>query len=270
MLLGAEGTLGIITAASLKLSPIPAHVQRVMVGLNSPAAAVELLGHCSSANALSMFEVMPANGYRAAVDNFDKIRDPFTNPHDWYALIDWDVETEAQGEALAADKLGAAMEAGLIQDAVIAQNKAQAASLLAIREHMSAAQKFLGGSIKQDITVPISDIPAFLKTANEAMQKLIPNCRPISFGHFGDGNIHYNIAQPIDMDKDAFLAQWESVSETVFDIVDRFGGSISAEHGIGIMKRETLAKRYPAKVAVMRAIKQALDPDGIMNPRCLI
>ena len=270
LLLGAEGTLGIITAASLKLSPIPAHVQRVMVGLNSPAAAVELLGHCRSANALSMFEVMPATGYRAAVDNFDKIRDPFTNPHDWYALIDWDVETEAQGEALAADKLGAAMEAGLIQDAVIAQNKAQAASLLSIREHMSAAQKFLGGSIKQDITVPISDIPAFLKTANEAMQKLIPNCRPISFGHFGDGNIHYNIAQPIDMDREAFLAQWESVSETVFDIVDRFGGSISAEHGIGIMKRETLAKRYPAKVAVMRSIKQALDPDGIMNPRCLI
>lgn len=270
LLLGAEGTLGIITAASLKLSPIPAHVQRVMVGLNSPAAAVELLAHCRSANALSMFEVMPAIGYRAAVDNFAKIRDPFTNPHDWYALIDWDVETEAQGETLAANKLGAAMEAGLIQDAVIAQNKAQAASLLAIREHMSAAQKFLGGSIKQDITVPISDIPAFLKTANEAMQKLIPNCRPISFGHFGDGNIHYNIAQPIDMDKDAFLAQWESVSETVFDIVDSYGGSISAEHGIGIMKRETLAKRYPAKVAVMRSIKQALDPDGIMNPRCLI
>ena len=102
------------------------------------------------------------------------------------------------------------------------------------------------------------------------MEKLIPSCRPVGFGHFGDGNIHYNIAQPENMDRETFLAQWETVSEAVFDIVDKFGGSISAEHGIGIMKRGALAARYPEKVAVMRAIKQALDPDGMMNPRCLI
>ena len=270
LFLGAEGTLGIITAASLKLSPIPSHVQRVMVGLKSPSAAVELLDHCCSANALAMFEVMPAIGYRAVVDNFDNIRNPFTARHDWYALIDWDVESKAQGLELAEQKLSAALENGLIQDAVIAQNETQAASLLAIREHMSAGQKFLGGSIKQDITVPISDIPAFFKAADAAMQKLITSCRPVGFGHFGDGNIHYNIAQPENMERETFLAQWETVSEAVFDIVDKFGGSISAEHGIGIMKRGALAARYPEKVAVMRAIKQALDPDGMMNPRCLI
>jgi len=176
----------------------------------------------------------------------------------------------AQGLELAERKLGGALENGLIDDAIIAQSETQAASLLSIREHMSAGQKFLGGSIKQDITVPISDIPAFFEAADAAMQTLIPNCRPVGFGHFGDGNIHYNIAQPMDMERETFLGHWDAVSEAVFDIVDKFGGSISAEHGIGIMKRETLAARYPAKVAIMRNIKQALDPDGIMNPRVLI
>ena len=270
LFMGAEGTLGIITAASLKLFPVPNHVQRVIVGLENPAAAVQLLEHCRHANALAMFEVMPAIGYRAVVDNFEAIKDPFAQPHPWYALIDWDVESERHGLDLAESKLSAALASGLIHDAVIAQSGAQAARILSIREHMSAGQKFLGGSIKQDITIPISDIPAFFKTADAAMQKLIPNCRPVGFGHFGDGNIHYNIAQPEAMEREAFLAQWERVSETVFDIVDSLNGSISAEHGIGIMKRDTLAARYPAKVTVMRAIKDALDPENMMNPRCLI
>ena len=270
LFLGAEGTLGIITAASLKLFPRPDYVQRALVTLDSPAQAVALLGHCRSADRLAMFEVMPSIGYRAVVDNFDQIQDPLTKPSPWYALIDWECGSEADGQATAEDKLGTALEHSLITDAVIAQSETQAARLLAIREHMSAAQKFLGGSIKHDITLPISDIPAFFEHADAAIQKLIPNCRPVGFGHFGDGNIHYNISQPEGVDRDAFLAQWEQVSETIFDIVDHFGGSISAEHGIGIMKKQTLAARYPTKVALMKSIKTALDPDNMFNPRCLL
>jgi FAD/FMN-containing dehydrogenase len=271
LFLGAEGTLGIITAASLKLFPQPSYVQRAMVALNNPAEAIELLGHCRSGDALAMFEVMPAIGYHAVIDNFSAIKNPFTRPYPWYAVIDWEVNSHSQGAELAEAKLGAAMERGLILDAVIAQNETQAAALQSIREHMSAGQKFLGGSIKQDITVPISDIPQFFETADAAMEKLIAGCRPVGFGHFGDGNIHYNIAQPIGMNRDDFLAQWDRVSQTIFDIVDSFGGSISAEHGIGIMKKNDLAARAPStKINMLRSIKKALDPKNMMNPRVMI
>lgn len=271
LFLGAEGTLGIITAASLKLFPVPGYVQRVMVGLDSPAKAVALLDHCRSGERLAMFEVMPEIGYRAVIDNFDTLSDPFTAPHPWYALIDWDVSREAEGLTLAERKLQSALEGGLIRDAVIAQNGPQAAALLSIREHMSAGQKFLGGSIKQDITVPISDIPAFFERADAAVQRLIPGCRPVGFGHFGDGNIHYNIAQPEHANRDDFLAQWESVSQCVFDIVDSFSGSISAEHGIGIMKKTDLAARADSvKMKMLRQIKHSFDPENMMNPRVML
>jgi len=271
LFLGAEGTLGIITAASLKLFPPPGYVQRVMVGLDSPEKAIALLDHCRSGERLAMFEVMPLIGHQAVIDNFAQITCPFKTPHPWYALIDWDISSSADGKALAESKLETALETGLIRDAVIAQNESQAAALLSIREHMSAGQKFLGGSIKQDITVPISDIPAFFKTADEAMEKLIPGCRPVGFGHFGDGNIHYNVTQPVNTNQDSFLAQWEPVSQCVFDIVDSFGGSISAEHGIGIMKKNDLAERAdPVKIKMLRQIKKSFDPDNMMNPRVMI
>ena len=270
LFLGAEGTLGIITAASLKLFPRPAYVQRAMATVDSPAKAVALLDHCRSADKLAMFEVMPSIGFRTAVNNFEGLHDPFAQPYPWYVLMDWECGSEAEGQRTAETILGRAAENDLIRDAVIAQSETQAARLLSIREHMSAGQKFLGGSIKHDITLPISDIPAFFDKAGAALQRLVPGCRPVSFGHFGDGNIHYNISQPEGADKENFLAQWEIVSEMVFDIVDEFGGSISAEHGIGIMKKDTLAKRYPAKVALMTSIKQALDPDNMFNPRCLL
>ena len=270
LFLGAEGTLGIITAASLKLFPRPAFVQRAMAAVDSPAKAVALLDHCRSGDKLAMFEVMPSIGFRTAVNNFESLHDPFAQAYPWYVLMDWECSDEGEGQATAETILGRAAENDLILDAVIAQSETQAARLLSIRENMSAGQKFLGGSIKHDITLPISDIPAFFDKAGAVLQRLIPNCRPVSFGHFGDGNIHYNISQPEGANKEDFLAQWELVSETVFDIVDEFGGSISAEHGIGIMKKDTLAKRYPAKVALMKSIKQALDPENMFNPRCLL
>ncbi len=271
LFLGAEGTLGIITAASLKLFPKAGYTQRVITAAENPSKALALLEHCRAGGRLGMFEVMPHIGFNAVVSNMPGQRDPFDTPHPWYVVIDWDVETEAEGAALAETLLGTAFEKDLILNAVIAQNETQAAQILSIRENMSAGQKFLGGSIKFDITVPLNRIPDFFKKADAAMNTQIPGCRPVGFGHFGDGNIHYNIAQPIDMKKQDFLDQWQAVSETVFDLVGEFGGSISAEHGIGIMKKADLARRAdPVKLAMLKSIKQALDPHNMMNPRVMI
>ena len=271
LFLGAEGTLGIITAASLKLFPKPGHVQRAIMAVDSPDKAISLLEHCRARGALAMFEVIPKIGFDAVIQNIPKQRDPFTQSHAWYVLVDWDTESETHGAELAQNILGLAFEKSLIRDAVIAQNETQAQQILSIRENMSAGQKFLGGSIKFDITVPLHTIPGFLIQADKVMETLIPGCRPVSFGHFGDGNIHYNIAQPIGANKEDFLSQWDNVSDAVFDVVDKFGGSISAEHGIGIMKKADLAKRAdPVKLKLLKTIKRALDPQNIMNPRVML
>ena len=268
---GAEGTLGIVTAASLKLFPKSGHVQRAMMAVESPDKAIALLGHCSARGALAMFEVIPKIGFDAVIQNIPKQRDPFTQSHAWYVLVDWETDSDVNGAELAENILGLAFEKGLIRDAVIAQNKTQARQILSIRENMSAGQKFLGGSIKFDITVPLHTIPGFLIQADKVMETLIPGCRPVSLGHFGDGNIHYNIAQPIGMNKQDFLNQWDVVSEVVFDVVDKFGGSVSAEHGIGVMKKADLAKRAdPVKLKLLKTIKRALDPQNIMNPRVML
>ena len=271
LFLGAEGTLGIITAASLKIFPKPGHTQRVMMAVESPAKAIELLSHCRSDNALSMFEVIPKIGFEAVIQNIPNQRDPFTQKYPWYVVVDWEVESEELGTLLAEKRLSKAFDLSLIQGAVIAKTDTQALQILSLREHLSAAQKFLGGSIKFDITIPLHSIPAFLKQANKTVGALIPGSRPVSFGHFGDGNIHYNISQPAGADKDSFLAKWQDVSEVVFDLVDDFNGSISAEHGIGTLKKEELAKRAdPIKLALLKSIKNTLDPDNIMNPRVML
>ena len=271
LFLGAEGTLGIITAATLKLFPKPKYVQRALMGLDSAAMAVSLLEPFRAGGRLAMFEVMPSIGYRAVVDNFDSVRDPLSEKHPWYLLCDWEVESEEEGLAVAESIIGKALENNAIHDAIIALNETQAAEILSIREHMSAGQKFLGGSIKHDITVPIDLIPEFFARADVATDRVVPGCRPVGFGHFGDGNIHYNIAQPIGTNREEFLTNWDALSLAVFDIVDALGGSISAEHGIGIMKRDDLAERAsPVKMKLLRAVKQALDPDRLMNPRVMI
>lgn len=271
LFLGAEGTLGLITAASLKLFPRPGHIQRAMMGTQSPAAALALLEVLRGGSKLAMFEVMPRIGLDLVTAHIAGQTDPFSSPHPWYVLVDWETDTESEGLTLAETLLSRAMEKDLIQDAVIAQSEGQAAKLLALRENMSAAQKFNGGSIKQDITVPLDRIPEFFTRADIEVERIIPGCRPVGFGHFGDGNIHYNIAQPIGADKAEFLSRWKDISDAIFDIVDSLGGSISAEHGIGIMKREDLAQRAdPVKLSLLRSMKQALDPQNMMNPRVLI
>lgn len=271
LFLGAEGTLGVITAASLKLFPRPGHIQRAMMGTKNPATAIALLDHCRAADHLAMFEVIPAIGLDLVTRHIPGMRNPFSTPQAWYVLVDWEVENEIQGWNLAESKLASAFEENLITDGVIAQSGRQATDLLALRENMSAAQKFNGGSIKLDITVPLDRIPEFFEVADKAVQKCVPGCRPVGFGHFGDGNIHYNIAQPEDMAKEAFLEKWQDISDCVFDIVDALKGSISAEHGIGVMKRKDLAQRAdPVKLELMRTLKMTLDPKRIMNPRSLI
>ena len=271
LFLGAEGTLGIITAATLKLFPKPGFVQRVMCAVKSPKDALSLLDMSRAGGALAMFEVMPKIGIDLVTTYIPNQRYPFDAPHNWFALIDWEVDTEQVGQNLAATLLEKAFEANIIQDAVIAQNETQLARLLNLRENMSAGQKYLGGSIKQDITVPIDTIPSFFERADKAMQEIVPNCRPVGFGHFGDGNIHYNIGAPEGADSRAFLAKWDDISNRVFDIVDDLNGSISAEHGIGIMKRQDLAERAdPVKMTLLKSVKKALDPNHIMNPRVLV
>lgn len=271
LFLGAEGTLGIITAASLKLFPKPAYLQRALIGLDSAKVATQLLEPLRAGGRLALFEVMPEIGYRAVIDNISAARDPFSTPHSWYLLVDWETDDAQHGADLAQNLLMPHLESGLIKDAIIAQSQSQADALLAIREHMSAGQKFLGASVKHDITVPLDKIPEFFKRADAAMQTIVPHCRPVGFGHFGDGNIHYNIAQPIDADREAFLDNWDALSQPIFDIIDALGGSISAEHGIGIMKKQDLARRAdPVKLSMMRSIKTAFDPQNIMNPRVML
>ena len=271
LFLGAEGTLGIVTAASLKLFPKPNHVQRVICGLKSTEDALRLLDAARFESSLAMFEVVPKIGMDLVTTHIPGQRYPFDGPHDWFALIDWEVDSPETGEAIANDVLERAFAAGIIADAIIAQNESQAAQLLALRENMSAAQKYLGGSIKQDITVPIDKIPEFFARADAAVETLVSGCRPVGFGHFGDGNIHYNIGAPVNSESEVFLGQWKMISDSVFDIVDDLGGSISAEHGIGVMKRDDLAERSDSvKMTLLRSVKNALDPDSIMNPRVLV
>lgn len=272
LFVGAEGTLGIITAASLKLFARPAHVQRVMVATDTIHKALSLLSHARQRDALSMFEIISKRGLDLVTTHIAGQKSPFKQSSPWYALIDWEVETEADGRALAEEVLGTGLKAGLIEDAVIASSYRQAAKLLALREHMSAAQKHEGGSVKLDVSVPLDKIPAFLDHAEQAVKAALPACRPLAFGHLGDGNIHYNISAPVGMDNKVFLAQyWEPLSEAVYDTLATLGGSISAEHGIGIMKKNALDARHSdVKIRLLKSVKNAIDPNNIMNPRVLI
>ena len=271
LFLGAEGTLGIITAASLRLVPAPAGIMRALVALGGPDDALSLLARAQN-TALAMFEVMPRSALDLVIKYIPDHRDPFDAPHPYYALIDWELgRDDDESRAPLMMVLEEAVADGLARDIVIAQSDTQAARLLSLRENMSAAQKHDGGSIKHDISVAVSDVPKFLTRADSLLADMIPNCRPVGFGHMGDGNIHYNVARPVNMDSQRFLSNWDRVQMAVHDLVTEMGGSISAEHGIGIMKKDDLARRAdPVKLSMMRTLKTALDPDNIMNPRVMI
>lgn len=267
--IGAEGTLGIVTAAVLKLFAKPEVSETAFVAVRDPAAAVELLSRAQTATGgmISAFELIPRIGIEFVTAHIPGTRDPLSAPSPWYVLIEAtagrDIDIKGAIERAVAD----AIAHGLATDAAIAANETQRAAFWKLRESMSEAQKPEGGSIKHDVSVPVKDIPAFLDQGIALVQKLVPGIRPVPFGHLGDGNIHFNLSVPSGGDDKAFLARWEEISHAVHDLVHRFHGSISAEHGVGVMKRdEILRYKSPEAIEAMRALKRTFDPNNILNP----
>lgn len=271
LFMGAEGTLGIITAASLKLFPAPLDQQVAFAGLASAQKALDLfsLAQSHASSMLTGFELMPRMGMDFVLAHLDGARDPLAGSHPWYCLVEISTSSPAvDGPALLEAIFAQAFEQGIIDDATLAQSQQQGMDFWALRHGMSEVQKREGGSIKHDISVPVSQIPAFLDQAVPACQAAIPGCRPVPFGHMGDGNLHFNISQPVGADKADFLAHWDNINDIVHAIVVEMDGSISAEHGIGTLKRDLLpGVKDPVELALMHQIKQMLDPKGIMNPQ---
>ncbi|WP_266017049.1 FAD-binding oxidoreductase [Brucella intermedia] len=270
LFVGSEGTLGVITAAVLKIFPQPKGKGVAYAGLRSPEDVLRLfqLATEHAGPSLTGFELMPRVGVEFTVRHVDGVRDPLESPHDWYVLIDISSSrSEEDARTTLETILTEAFENDIIQDAAIGESVAQAQSFWKMREEMSWAQKPEGGSIKHDISVPVASIPAFIHEANAATLEMIPGARIVCFGHIGDGNLHYNVSQPVGADKEAFLARWHELNHRIHTIVASYTGSISAEHGIGQLKREELAFfKQDVALDLMRRIKAAFDPAGIMNP----
>jgi FAD/FMN-containing dehydrogenase len=268
LFIGAEGTLGIITAATLKLFPKPRAIETAYIGLASPAQALKLLSisQAEAAGTLTSFELLSEVAVDFSIRHGIDVRDPLTSKHPWYVLMELSSPRDDAGDTLETI-LEKAMTAGIVDDAVIAASLSQRQAFWKLRDEMSAAQKPEGGSIKHDISVPVAAVPDFIEQADAAVVKLVPGARPVPFGHLGDGNIHYNVSQPIGGDTADFMSRWHEVNAIVFEIVMRMGGSISAEHGIGVLKRdELLDVKDKVAIELMRSIKAMLDPRGIMNP----
>ena len=269
LFIGAEGTLGIITAAVLRLVPRPRSVETAFAGIESPEAALELLGIATerTSGGVTSFEIMTRAGIELVLEHGASTRDPLAAPHPWYALIELSSQQRDGLRDSMEDILTQGMERGLVRDAAIADSIEQGKAFWRLRELFSEVQRHAGGSIKEDISVPVAAVPAFIREANAAVAALIPDARPLPFGHLGDGNIHYNVSQPIGADKEAFLKRWGEMNDVVFAVVKKYGGSISAEHGIGLLKRDLLPSvKDPVALELMRGIKRLLDPKGILNP----
>lgn len=270
LFIGGEGTLGIITAAVLKLFPRPRDRQVAIAAVRDIDASVELLALAKglSGNQVTGFEILPRIGIEFVLRHVPGTQDPLQRAHEWQVLIELS-GGEADGSLSRSMEriLELGFEKGLVVDAVIATSETQADAFWKIRDAMSEAQKPEGGSIKHDVSVPVSKMPVFIREASAAVAARFPGARIVAFGHIGDGNVHFNISQPVGADRAAFLSRWSEANELVHDIVAGFDGSISAEHGLGRMKVEEI-KRYksPVELDLMRRIRKALDPKGILNP----
>jgi FAD/FMN-containing dehydrogenase len=270
LFIGGEGTLGIITAATLKLFPRPRAIETAFLGLGRIEDAMALFARArkASGDQLTAFELIPRLGLEMAGRHTPGVTDPLAAPARWYVLLEVS-SSQAEGGLRAALEgfLAEAMTDGLVQDGVIAASGEQANALWRIREGMVEAQKHEGGSIKHDVSVPVSRVAEFVVKAIDAVEARLPGIRPLAFGHVGDGNIHFNLSQPKGAETSVFLARWTEFNHLVHDLVQRFDGSISAEHGIGRLKRDELPRYKSAiELELMRRVKQALDPEGLMNP----
>ena len=270
LFIGAEGTLGIITAAVLRLRAKPRGRNVALVGLANPDAALSLfeVARGRAGRDLTAFEIMPRIAIEAVVGHIPDVRDPLASAHPWYVLFEVSsLRSQAEAEAEVESIFTEAFDRQIVEDGVQARSIHQMEALWHIRHGLSEVQKFLGGSIKHDVAVPRASVPAFIEEAGKAVMAMMPGCRLFPFGHIGDGNIHYNVSQPVDMDKAVFLTRWEEVNAVVHKVVADFGGTISAEHGIGTLKRDLLPTvKSPVEMEMMRTLKSAFDPNGILNP----
>lgn len=269
LFIGAEGTLGIVTAAVVKLYPRPVSRATAFLGVPDPEAAITLLSLARgiTGDRVNTFELVSRAGLELVLTHIPDCRDPLSAPQPWYVLIEATSPSATNDLVESFERfLEAAMDKGLVSDGAIAQSDSQRADFWRLRESMSEAQKIEGASIKHDVSVPVSAVPALIEKASRAVGQAIPGARPVPFGHVGDGNVHFNISQPVGADGDAFLARWEEVNRIVHDIVVDMGGSISAEHGIGRLKRDELAHyKDPLSLELMRTLKHAIDPGNLMN-----
>jgi FAD/FMN-containing dehydrogenase len=271
LFIGSEGTLGIVTAAVLKLFPPQATRAVAWVALPTPQAAISLLAQVRgyAGERLTAFEIVCATAHELVLEKFPTCPRPLSNPSPWYALIELaDSHVETDLNSLFEKALSDAFNDGCVTDAVLASSESQALALWALRENISDAQKMDGFSIKHDVSVPVSAIPKFLEQADAALQDAYPGVRIVAFGHAGDGNLHYNLSMPQGGQANAeFIVRTPEVNRIVYDIVDVLGGSISAEHGLGQLKRDEI-KRYksPLELEMMQRIKRIFDPAGLMNP----
>lgn len=270
LLVGAEGTLGVVTAASLKLFPVLASRATAVAGLRSPEDAIRLLARAKdeAGGAVEAFELMGRRGIDFVLKNIEGQRDPLATLHPWYVLVEFASGEPGAAEAAMERLLAKALEDDLIQDAAVAQTEAQAKAFWSVREYQSPGQKPEGATWKHDVSVPVSRVADFLREATAAMEAFAPGCRVTAFGHVGDGNIHYDVIRADGGDDAAHAARRNEGSRMVHDIVASMGGSISAEHGLGAMKTEE-ARRYKSavEIAALEAIRRSLDPKRIMNPR---
>ena len=274
LFIGSEGTLGVITAATLKIWPQPAAQVTAMAALRDPHAALRLLELAQSmlGSSLTAFELISNLCLELVAQHFPEHRRPFAEAAPYYVLLETsDSESEAHANAQFEALMERALESEIVLDAVIATSGAQSRALWALRELISEAQALTGKNVKHDISVPISSIGDFVEQTNEAMQRAFPGIRMVVFGHLGDGNLHYNVSPPVDRSgpehEEAFLALQPEMNRLVHDAVVAFHGSISAEHGLGQLRRDEAARyKSDVEIALMRQVKRALDPLGIMNP----
>jgi FAD/FMN-containing dehydrogenase len=270
LFIGAEGTLGIITAAVCKMVPLPKDVQTTIIALRDLDASIELLAdaRAASGDRVTSFELVRRTAYDFACAHIEGVSNPIEGDYADYALMELSGARADSGMAEAMQGLlETAFENGQILDAVVAQSESQRMDMWRMREGVVLAQAFEGGSIKHDIAVPVSRIPEFIRRANLAAEEMIPGIRPVVFGHCGDGNLHYNFSQPIGADAAEFLDCWPAMKEMVHDIVADMNGSFSAEHGIGQLKRDDMARyKSPLELDLMRRLKRTIDPHNIMNP----